>query len=458
MNEITELIRQIEAYCRDQGIAESTFGRLSVGNSKLMGRLREGKGVTLKTTYRIRQYIGKEPVAVQQTGKTEHAIEIGLYEDKNNFFEQPFRFYDNRQKYLTFIHTCNEKIIIAKRALKELQQIHIKPPGLRLFDAGIGDALVLSEIMRGIHNQYPTAPLFINGKEISDENVRLCLEKMPDRFCEHPATVLVISNMRYREAPALAPSDIREAAAMNWVEVPLRGDSSFQFARQIDGLERTLKDGWQTRRSDKTGNPVPVRPSVIVMYREDHRLLLDHIIPQPNNIITNYDFIIASHPWRASETAEKKVSTILMPLARSLAPGGRMIAVQGYGNDPGHEILREEWRDEQPFSIRRGELLNRLKNELGREAGLYNLNTASDKKALLKYNMHTLPSEINENLGTSTLLAAWNAAIYAGQIKDEKLEAAISKGTYLESTRRVLKKYDGLWFNNECFVISRRRI
>ena len=88
---------------------------------------------------------------------------------------------------------------------------------------------------------------------------------------------------------------------------------------------------------------------------------------------------------------------------------------------------------------------------------MYNLNVPSNKKALLRYRMHTLPSEINENLGTSTLFAAWNAAIYVGQIEDEKLEAAIAKGSYLESTRKILKKYGGLWFNNECLVVSRRR-
>ena len=28
----------------------------------------------------------------------------------------PFRFYDNRQKYLAFVNTCNEKSAVARRA------------------------------------------------------------------------------------------------------------------------------------------------------------------------------------------------------------------------------------------------------------------------------------------------------------------------------------------------------
>jgi hypothetical protein len=33
----------------------------------------------------------------------------------------PFRFYDNRQKYLAFVNTCNEKATVAARAAKELR-------------------------------------------------------------------------------------------------------------------------------------------------------------------------------------------------------------------------------------------------------------------------------------------------------------------------------------------------
>jgi hypothetical protein len=297
----------------------------------------------------------------------------------------------------------------------------------------------------------------VNGKEISDENTRLCLEKMPDRFCEHPATVLVLSNMRFDEAPALMPGDVRAAAGVNCIEVSLRGASSHDFAVQIAGLEQVLKEGWATRRSPASGNPLPVRPSLLIMYREDHRLLLDALMPRTGSFPARYDLVIASHPWSARATAETKVRRILAPLTRSLAPGGRLFAVQAYGDDPGQEILRAEWPGETPFMVRRHELLRSLKEALGPDSGSYNFNAYSDNRALFQYRMHALPAEVTENLGTSTLLAAWNAAIYVGQIEDERLEAAIARGTYLNSTRRVLRKYGGLWFNNESFVVSRGR-
>ena len=67
-----------------------------------------------------------------------------------------------------------------------------------------------------------------------------------------------------------------------------------------------------------------------------------------------------------------------------------------------------------------------------------------------------LVGEIGDAIGTSTLFAAWNAAIYVGQIEDERLEPVVTSGDYLEATSEVLQKNNGLWFNDECFVISRK--
>src|SRR3990172_4656247 len=83
----------------------------------------------------------------------------------------PFRFYDNRQKYLAFVNTCNEKAVVAGRAAQELSQLHPTPPALRIFDAGMGDATVLSRLMSSAHRDFPTVPLLAVAKEISLEDV-----------------------------------------------------------------------------------------------------------------------------------------------------------------------------------------------------------------------------------------------------------------------------------------------
>lgn len=368
----------------------------------------------------------------------------------------PFRFYDNRQKYLAFVNTCNEKSAVAQRAALELRHVRPTPPALRIFDAGMGDATVLARLLRHAHAQFPTVPVLAVAKEISLEDVRLGLEKMPDRFLEHPATVLVITNLNYSEAPRLMLRDIQAAAALNWHEVRLKGQTSNAYAEQIEELAATLAFGWQTKPSPKTGNPVYVRPSVLVVYREDHKFLLDRVIPKPGQTFESYDLIVASQPWRARMSAKFKAEKVLAPLSRSLAPNGRLLVIQSYGHDPALEIIQRLWPDEDPFQVDRRQLIAALKAELGREAGDFNLAVPGDDKSIFRYEMHTLPTEIGDRIGTSTLFAAWNAAIYVNQIEEERLDEVVNTGAYLDATQDVLKEHGGLWFNDESFVVARR--
>ena len=370
--------------------------------------------------------------------------------------KRPFRFYDNRQKYLAFVNTCNEKWKVAERAAETLHKIDPQPPALRLFDAGMGDGSILALVMRAMHRQFATVPFFVVGKEISLEDVRLTLEKLPDRFVEHPATVVVITNLYYSEAPWFRPRDPAMVAALNWQEVALEGNSAFEYFEQLRDLDSFLVDGWQVKASEKSGNPLYVRPSVLVLYRRDHRFALDEVIPKPGEGGGDYDFVLASQPWRARMSAEFKARKVLAPLVSSLRSKGQLFGVQSTGRDPGMDIIRAIWPDEQPFHTDRHELIAALREELADQAEHYAFDVMSDDRSMLSYHMHTLPTEISDSIGTSTLFAAWNAAIYVAQIEDHRLETALQDGVYLERTAKVLQKYGGLWFNDETFIVSRR--
>ena len=165
-----------------------------------------------------------------------------------------FRFFENRQKYLLFVHTCSEKRVIADRVALELGSIHPRPPALRVFDAGVGDGTVLARVMRSMHSRFPNMPFYIAGKEISLEDVRLTLNKVPDRLFEHPATVFVLTNMNYAEAPWLAPKSPTAAAGMIWREVALRGSSSGEFETQIADLQPFLEENWRAAVSARSGH------------------------------------------------------------------------------------------------------------------------------------------------------------------------------------------------------------
>jgi hypothetical protein len=369
----------------------------------------------------------------------------------------PFRFYDNRQKYLAFVNTCNEKAVIAARASQELVKIQPTPPALKIIDAGVGDGTVLSRLLRTGHRHFPTVPVLVVGKEISLEDVRLTLDKMPDRFHEHPHSVLAVTNLNYRDVPRLAPREPQATGSLEWHDIALEGTSASEFAEQIEALGPILAHGWQTRPHPETGNPRPVRPSVLVLYRADHKFLLDSVIPRPGDASRSYDFVLASQPWRAQMSAAFKAEKILAPLAQSLAPEGRLLVIQSYGEDPSLEIVQSLWPDADPFQVDRYALLDAVRAELGAAADDFDLTPPSDDEAIFRYEMHTLPSEIGDRIGTSTLFAAWNAVIYVNQIEDERLNVALQDNSYLKATERVLKRYGGLWFNDESFVISRRR-
>jgi len=447
------LLRDIAAFCRSALMAESTFGRLAVNDGKLVNRLRLGGRVTTDTVERVRSFIEREP----------HRIVNGVAASPVAPATTPsptahnFRFYDNRQKYLLFVTTCGEKWVIAQRVGMELTNIHPRPPALRLFDAGMGDGTVLARTMRAMHARFPTMPFHIVGKEISLEDVRLVLEKMPDRLFEHPATVLVMTNMHYSEAPWLKPNSVNAATRLVWHEFSLTGNTAHEFEMQITDLGPFLTDNWRARMSQASGNPVYEKPVVLVIYREDHRFLLDQVRPRRGFTDAEYDLIIASQPYRARASVEFKARRVVAPLARALAPGGRLIAIHSHGNDPGLEIIQRIWPGENPFTTDRHALLRATKTELGSAGRDLNFSAYADARSLFRYDMHTLPSEVSATIGTSTLFAAWNAAVYVAQIEDQRLSEAISSGAYLDATKAVLHAHGGLWFWDESYVISRKR-
>jgi hypothetical protein len=194
-----------------------------------------------------------------------------------------------------------------------------------------------------------------------------------------------------------------------------------------------------------------------VLYREDHKFLLDPIIPRPGGTVANYDLVIASQPYRARASLEFKAKRVITPLAKALGPGGRLIAIHSHGNDPGMDIIQKVWPGDNPFIHDRHQLLKSVKQELGAAGRDLNFNAYADNRSLFRYDMHTLPSEISESIGTSTLFAAWNAAIYVAQVEDHRLADVVADGRYLEATRDVLQDRGGLWFYDESYVISRRR-
>lgn len=366
------------------------------------------------------------------------------------------RFFDNRAAYLMFTTATNEKAVVAERIGRELGEVGPGENALRIFDAGMGDGSVLTQVMRRMHRIFTHIPWLVVGKEISIEDVRIALGRMADRLAEHPEMVVVVTNMSYSEAPSLTPAADKDDNTV-WIEAPLDGSTADDFSGQIHGLFDQLAHAWEVVTSPRTGNPLYARPAVLVLYRRDREFILKDVIPRRGSTgAGEYDLIVASQPYRARTSAERKVKLVLVPLARALAPAGRLIVVHAHGDDPGLEIIRNVWPDEDPFTTGRAELLTEARRQLD-EPGDSDLlfPESSDDEAIFRYDLHAMPSERTEHIGTGLTLAAWNAAAYVAQIEEARLAEAMSSGVYVPATREVLERRGAVWFNDEAYLITR---
>ena len=143
------------------------------------------------------------------------------------------------------------------------------------------------------------------------EDVRLGLEKLPDRFIEHKNTVFIISNLHYAEAASLKSKNISKQKKINWKNIKLKGNSSIDFANQLRKLNPFLEKNWQIETDNKTGNPTYKTPSVLVIFRKDQEFVLNNLIPTKSKSSNKFNLIIASQPYRSRITAEKKVKYVI---------------------------------------------------------------------------------------------------------------------------------------------------
>jgi hypothetical protein len=360
------------------------------------------------------------------------------------------RFFDTRAAYSMFVTATDEKSVVADQIGLELSKLTVRQPGIRVFDAGMGDGSLLTQLMRHLHQAFPFIPWLVVAKEISIEDVRQALARLPDRFLEHPEMVFVVTNHHFRDAPSLP-----WPAGTVWREVALEGSTTNAFTEQIEDLFGQLAEDWKVKTSPVTGNPLYVNPAVLVLYRQDRGFLLESLIPHSSaQDKREYDLMVASQAYRARTPLETKVRNVLVPLAKALAPGGRLVGVHARGEDPGLEIIRSVWPGEDPFRHRRQAILAEASRQLSDHTDLL-FHELSDDEAVFQFRLHTMPSEEAEHIGTSSVVAAWNAATYVAQIDEARLAEATSTGVYLDATRQVMQRHGGVWWNNERYLITR---
>lgn len=452
LSETELLLAQIEQTCRRLGMAQSTFGRRAVNDGKFVTRLQQGGRVTMHTIARVQRFIEEHDAATAQS------LRAAIRGEARSRYRFELPLYDRHEKYRMFVSMTSEKQAIADRAVEELAETQPAPPAIRMFDGGAGEGSVLARVLRSMHSRYPWLPFYVVAKENDARNVSLLLQKMADRLQEHPATVIVVTNLKFADAARLAPASTVAAGQMVWQELALKGTTSGEFASQIGKLEQVVSEHWADTISSRSSNVARQKPVVLVIYRQDHRFPLAPVLPRPGCAEGEYDFVLLSQSCRPTSSAEFRASQVVGPLVRTLRTGGRLLGVHAHGNDPGLEIIRSVWPNERPFAVERLGLMSAVADHLGEGARDFRFHTETEARTPFRYEL-CLPARTSERspLGCDrSILSAWSAATYVAQIDDCRIAQAMENGSFSKATREVLECHGGLWFLDESYVISRK--
>ena len=146
------------------------------------------------------------------------------------------RFFDDRLKYLSFIQNTGEKKAISEKIYPYIANLSQNKSYLRILDAGTGDGTIKSNVIKSFHKYHPYTSLLITGKEISYEDLKNTLEKMPDRFAEHPNLLVTMTNVKFSELGFVESSSKIKDKKIKQFNLVLESNNSFDFNSQITGI------------------------------------------------------------------------------------------------------------------------------------------------------------------------------------------------------------------------------
>jgi hypothetical protein len=460
-----KLVKAIEAFCKKRGIALSTFGRLSVNDGKFVARISKGGWIKPETSRRAFDFMNRakedgvflrgRPRRKKQESNAYTMAEL-VNQETSIRTPDSFALHEQRHRFHLFAATTNEAWVQADIISEDILRLTPGSQGLRLFYAPMDNGVSLTRVLRAVHANYPNIPIQVVIKGWSLEDLRNTMGRMVDRLAEHPLTVLILTNLYTREAVQLKKTAAEGPQDLSWQDVGLNGDRSYDYQQQVADLFPKLANEWVMVQGEDDF-PVYTKPSVVIIYRADHKAGLAHLIPEQGKAHLQFDYCFLSHPFLHSHTMRFRIEYILDPVIRHLAPGGRVKVVQSLGQDPAHEIVQRVWPDQSLKSVSRHDIISELRKYLRFDQKDLAFSGVTGARSLFRFDMHTLPIIKGDDSALLSLQGAWNNAIYFAQVKEELAQATMQESTrYLDITGDVLRENGGLWFINETFSISRK--
>ena len=400
-------------------MAESTFGRRAVNDGKFVSRLRDGARITPETLERVSEFLNSQgveapaapPELMQLMRVRQHPRAAGSLRQcrrtrpratsassttaRNTCCSStPAREGDGRAPRRHGARPPSSRAAGGQGVRRRHGRRHRADPGHARDAPKAADAALL-------HRRQGDQP---GGRAAQPRKDGRPLPRAPgDRPRRH-------QHVLYRGAVADAQCRSRPPPRWSWHEVALTGNTAAEFCEQIEALEPLLAKVWQATHSPKTGNPVYERPVALVIYRDDFRFLLDDVIPRAG-------------PRAGRLRPRDRLAALSRAGARRVQgrQGDRAADARAAARRPAarHPFLRprsgprdraQDVAGRGPFKTSRHDILRAVRAVLGRDTRHYNFNAYADQRAVFRYDMHTLPTEIADSIGTSTLFAAWNAA------------------------------------------------
>ena len=363
------------------------------------------------------------------------------------------RFFDDRLKYLSFIQNTSEKKAISMKLYPHIAGMSQNKSYLRILDAGTGDGTIKSNVIKSFHRYHPYTSLLITGKEISYEDLKNTLEKMPDRFVEHPNLMVTMTNVKFAELGLIENSSKIKNKKVKEFNLALKSDNSFDFNSQITGsaLGNFIKKNWGIEIDNKSRTSYS-NPCIIRVYREDNEKHLKQFIKNDykNN---NYDLIIASQAYRAASSVSVKVNNVIGPLMRLLNKSGKLIVTHSSGGDSVQKILKLAFKDREAFPNTAKDIVDYLKDNPVGENNKYIF--AKPKNYF--FNFKRAPDQTVTELFGHNTDAKWANIVYVGQIPEKDLQGLEKNNRLYNKVKKAIDAAGEIHFKNEIFSIKKTR-
>ena len=359
------------------------------------------------------------------------------------------RFFDDRLKYLSFIQNTSEKRAISLELAPFVESMPKNRTFLRILDAGTGDGTIKSNVIKTFHKFHPYTSLLITGKEISYEDLKNTLEKMPDRFVEHPNLLVTMTNVRFSELAYIENNNKLKDKKIKIYNLVLKEDNSYDFHDQINKLNTFIKKYWGIEIDNKSRTSYAY-PCLIRIYREDHKRYLEPFLKNDyeNN---NYDLVIASQAYRAASDVKTKVNNVIAPLMRLLNKDGKLLITHSCGNDTVEKIIKVVWKDKNPFPNSAKEIIEFLKNNPVDEYSKYFFS----KPKSYTFNFKRSPDQTVSELFGHDVDAKWANILYVAQIPEKDIQEIEKSLKAKQKIQKAILKEQKILFKNEIFTITK---